>query len=222
MLILKIKCIKNYMENKKNMFGQINRGTELGEIIYNIVRQEDVINIVEIGTWNGLGSTKCIRDSIIENNKTQYNVISLETNKIMYQSAINNNQPLINFKIINGTIISVNDFIKFDEIEDMFFNEYGRDIQINWYNEDINNCKNSLNVFKIIPENIDLLILDGGEYSTLAEYNKLKDRYRYLILDDTKCLKNKKIREEIINNQSHIVINDNLNDRNGFIVCRKI
>ena len=140
------------MENKKNMFGQINRGTELGEIIYNIVRQEDVINIVEIGTWNGLGSTKCIRDSIIENNKTQYNVISLETNKIMYQSAINNNQPLINFKIINGTIISVNDFIKFDEIEDMFFNEYGRDIQINWYNEDINNCKNSLNVFKIIPE----------------------------------------------------------------------
>ena len=204
------------------MFGQINRGTELGEIIYNIVRQEDVINIVEIGTWNGLGSTKCIRDSIIENNKTQYNVISLETNKIMYQSAINNNQPLINFKIINGTIISVNDFIKFDEIEDMFFNEYGRDIQINWYNEDINNCKNSLNVFKIIPENIDLLILDGGEYSTLAEYNKLKDRYRYLILDDTKCLKNKKIREEIINNQSHIVINDNLNDRNGFIVCRKI
>ena len=32
--------------------GQINRGSSLGEIIYNICLQEDVNTIVEIGTWN--------------------------------------------------------------------------------------------------------------------------------------------------------------------------
>ena len=46
--------------------GQVNRGSKLGEIIYNLCLQDDVRNIVEIGTWNGMGSTKCIYDALSE------------------------------------------------------------------------------------------------------------------------------------------------------------
>ena len=36
--------------------GQINRGSILGEKIYNLCKQNDVQTIVEIGAWNGLVS----------------------------------------------------------------------------------------------------------------------------------------------------------------------
>ena len=42
------------------MAGQINRGTELGEMIYNLAQDTQYKNYVEIGTWNGEGSTQCL------------------------------------------------------------------------------------------------------------------------------------------------------------------
>lgn len=47
---------KNPRENK--MSGQINRGSQLGELIFNLVKNKDYKKFLEIGTWNGQGSTK--------------------------------------------------------------------------------------------------------------------------------------------------------------------
>ena len=52
--------------------GQINRGSLLGEHIYKICCQCDIRTIFEIGTWNGLGTTKCIRDAIMDSGKEDY------------------------------------------------------------------------------------------------------------------------------------------------------
>ena len=49
--------------------GQINRGSLLGEHIFNLAKDPKIKNIIEIGTWNGLGTTKCIYDAIISSNK---------------------------------------------------------------------------------------------------------------------------------------------------------
>jgi len=59
-------------KNKISNTGQITRGTPLGDWIYDLVKREDIINIVDIGTWNGLGSTKCIQDAIVDSRKEDY------------------------------------------------------------------------------------------------------------------------------------------------------
>lgn len=204
--------------------GQVNRGSKLGEIIYNLCLQDDVRNIVEIGTWNGMGSTKCIYDAISEK-KGEYLVYSLECNRDFYNICLKNyeNLPILNdFNIILGTIISPDENLDpMNNFDDVFFKEYSRHIQKSWYMQDLENCKNVPNVLNIIPDVIDLLILDGGEFSSLAEYQKLKDRTTYFILDDTNTIKNNEVSNIIRNDTKYQVIHDS-GERNGFLVAKKI
>ena len=86
---------------------------------------------------------------------------------------------------------------------------------------DLKNCKMSTNYFTTLPPKIDLLILDGGEFSTYGEYSLLRDRFEYLIVDDTRALKGDKIREELLNSNNILIIHDEINKRNGFIVGKR-
>lgn len=204
--------------------GQINRTSFLGDIIYKICKQEDIKTIVEIGTWNGMGTTKCIYDAIIDSKKEDYIVYSLESNKYFYEEAVNNfnSLPKIkNFNLILGRIIESEDMLNIDTADDRFFSIHNRNIQKEWLKEDIDNCNKVKNVLDILPKNIDLLILDGGEFSTLAEFNKLKDRAAYFILDDTTALKNFEVSNIMRNNSNYTILYDDPNDRYGFLVSKK-
>ena len=204
--------------------GQINRGSSLGEIIYNLCLQSDIKNIVEIGTWNGMGSTKCIYDAILKK-QGEYLVYSLECNQEFYNICIDNYKnltKLANFYLILGSIIDPNENIDpMFNFDDRFFTQYSREIQSSWCKEDIENCKKSPNVLNILPDKIDLLILDGGEFSGLSEYNKLKDRSIYFILDDTNNIKNYEVSRIIRNNNDYEILFDS-NERNGFLVAKKV
>ena len=206
------------------MIGQINRGSQLGDIIYNMCKQEDIKVIVEIGTWNGMGTTKCIYDSIIDSNKKNYIVYSLESNIIFYNQAINNLPKLNNFNIILGRIIEPKDIIDIDGYGDEFFKipGCGKEVQKSWLMEDIENYKKIKNVIDIIPKKIDLLILDGGEFSSLAEYEILKDRTTYFILDDTLPIKNHKVSNLMKGDKKYEILYDIPNDRNGFLISKKL
>lgn len=202
--------------------GQINRDSILGQYIYDFCKKDDVINIVEIGTWNGLGTTKCIYDSIVENKKTNYKVFSLESSPGLYEIAINNLPKIDNFHIILGRIIEVGEMVDIDKCEDFFFNTGSdRNTQRQWLREDLLNYTKVPNVIDSLPEKIDLLILDGGEFSSFAEFNKLKDRTRYFVLDDTKVIKNYEVSNIIRRDPSFEIIIDSP-DRNGFLIAKKI
>jgi hypothetical protein len=204
--------------------GQINRGSSLGEIIYNLCLQDDIKTIVEIGTWNGMGSTKCIYDAVLDK-KEEYLVYTLECNAEFYQKCLENykNLPkLDNFNFILGTIVDPEENIDpISNFDDKFFQQYSREAQSIWRNEDVENCKKSKNVLDIIPEKIDLLILDGGEFSGLSEYQKLKDRSTYFILDDTNVIKNYEVAKSIRNNNEFQLLHES-NERNGYLVAKKI
>jgi hypothetical protein len=204
--------------------GQVNRGSKLDEIIYNLCLQDDIKNIVEIGTWNGMGTTKCIYDAISEK-KGEYLVYSLECNTEFHNIALINykNLPkLNNFNMILGTIISPEDNKDpINNYDDIFFNQCSRDIQNSWYIQDLENCKKVPNILSIIPDSIDLLILDGGEFSSFAEYQKLKDRTRYFILDDVNTIKNNEVAILMRKDTNYQIIHDS-DDRNGFLVSKKL
>jgi len=204
--------------------GQINRGSSLGEIIYNFCLQEDIKTIVEIGTWNGMGSTKCIYDAVsVKNDK--YMVYTLECNEDFYKICLENykNLPkLDDFNFILGTIIDPEENIDpISNFDDKFFTQCSREFQSTWRNEDIENCKKVKNVMNLIPEKIDLLILDGGEFSGLSEYRRLKDRTTYFILDDTNSIKNNEVAKIMRDSDEFDILHDS-NDRNGYLVSKKI
>lgn len=205
------------------MIGQINRGSQLGDIIYDLCKQDDIKTIVEIGTWNGMGTTKCIYDSILDNKKQDYLVYSLESNPDFYNQAINNLPQLNRFHIILGRIVDVDELIDIDLCDDRFFvPPSNKEIIRGWLSDDLRNYNSVDNVLGQLPNQIDLLILDGGEFSSLAEFNKLKDRTTYFVLDDTLLIKNNQVASIMRNDENYLILHDNSYDRNGYLVSKKI
>jgi len=73
-----------------------------------------------------------------------------------------------------------------------------------------------------MPDKIDLLLLDGGEFSTLSEFNKLYSRSKYILLDDTNTTKCNKVSKILIeDNNFELIFDEQTDDRNGFMAFRR-
>jgi hypothetical protein len=202
------------------MTGQVNyEDNRLGQYIVNISGQDDVNTIVEVGTWNGLGTTRCVLYGLSLFKKENYKFISVECNREMYEQAIINNNSNINekFNILYGKVVDENlistwlDRSKLPTTHS--FSEW-LDLDIEWMSK-------APNVFNLLPEKIDFLILDGGEFTTYLEWHALKDRVMYCAFDDTTAIKCAKIREEILASDDFEIIEDCLHVKNGFLVVKK-
>lgn len=192
--------------------GQIQKTTERGLIIMNIVKTYKPKNIVEIGTWKGLGSTLCVIESI----DYPVNFISVESNYDFYNIAKENLKEFFNIVTLEyGKIIEQSDV-------ESFLTEVEIDsIQKQWLADDIFNLNKCTNIIDKLPKNIDLLILDGGEFSSYKEWEKLKNRTSIVVLDDIYVLKNKKVFYELSNDSSYKLINVT-NEGNGLAVFIKL
>tara|TARA_R110000824_G_scaffold352906_3_gene540036 strand:+ start:217 stop:837 length:621 start_codon:yes stop_codon:yes gene_type:complete len=205
------------------MSGQINGNTKFGQILYELSRNKKYTNYVEIGTWNGQGSTKCIMDGLLLRRDLSV-LYSLETNKKFYDMAYNYWAPqLVTYRVpklnlIYGRIVESEDISSVEEIQkyDEFDSRY-----LDWRAEDAKNYKDCKNVIEKIPETIDVLLLDGGEFTSYAEYLALKDRTKLLVLDDSRVFKNKRVRSELMNNKDWKLLHDNLQDRNGVTIFER-
>jgi len=189
--------------------GQIRITTKAGQTIFELCRQEDIQSVVEIGTWKGGGSTNCVLQAIKNTNKT---FITIECHEEMYKIAQDFNPNTKNVKFLLGHIV---------EIEELD-SENLSDKHKEFIKYDIENISKTKNVFKELPNQIDLLILDGGEFSSRSEFLKLKNRCNYIFLDDTTKRKNKQNREDMINCKHYKVIVDDQHDRNGYSVFKRV
>ena len=201
---------------------------KIGQIIpniYEVSRQisamsarEDVHVIVEIGTWNGMGSTQCVLQGL--KNKTDYLFKSYECNKERSLESIENNQgnPDLGSKfiIISGKLVDEKEMTDWFDVNSLSVG------QKQWLQKDIEWMSEVPNVLDTVPEKIDLLILDGGEFSTYKEWMLLKDRTRYVVMDDTTQLKTKRIRQEMIDGKEWNILVDCLTERNGFLVAERL
>jgi hypothetical protein len=190
--------------------GQVTRGTELGDFLYNNAKLKDVINIVEIGTWLGGGSTKIIVDGVIDSG-VKKNFITIESHKPFYDHACSLLEEYKDYvTLLHGSILVENDLNWFN-YADLDPNVYKRE----WFDLDLNNIKNSQNVLDKIPNTIDMLFLDGGEFSTYPEWLKLKSRTKLLVMDDIKVLKNNKVHNELLNDSNYELIFEDMEYGNG-------
>jgi hypothetical protein len=208
---------KNYNNHSKNGEGQIcndNFSNDITKYASNL----DYKTFLEIGTWNGLGSTRAFSKGL--NSRTDdYVFYSLECNKDKCMDAMKLYDDNDRIHILNEVIWNEepNDFYK------IFPQCLENEMYKHWNEVDIMNMK-KCNLFlnrPNLPEMFDVLLLDGGEFTTYYEFQLLKNRCKILMLDDTNCDKCKLIVQELKSDTSWKIIKyENL--RNGYLIAEKI
>jgi hypothetical protein len=173
---------------------------------------------LEIGTWNGLGSTRAFSNGFMSRND-DYVFYSLECNKDKCMDAIN-------LYTYNDKIHILNEVIWNEEPTDFYkiFPQCLTDSTYKHWNEvDIINMK-KCNLFlnrPNLPAIFDVVLLDGGEFTTYFEFEILKNRCKILMLDDINVDKCKLIVTELESDPSWKIIKKE-NTRNGFLIAEKL
>ena len=96
----------------KQSEGQIKLESKVGIMLYDFIKNHEINDVLEIGTWNGRGSTKVLYESLKEN-KDVFTLTSIETDKIAYKSAKKYNQAIKYYTIIINSLDD--DLIKVDQ-----------------------------------------------------------------------------------------------------------
>jgi len=207
-LFQKIKTLRALYTGRT---GQILSHDSLAMWLRAIAIDPDVLQIVEIGAWEGKGSTRVFAEAVSTRPETEpVSIVSLEAAKERAIRAQKRNRKFRFVQIIWGSIVSEQDLDHqgLSESENL------------WITEDINALKNCPQVLDLIPDSIDALFLDGGEFSTRKEYDLLFERVtKWLILDDTASRKCASIAKDIRAGKTPFIVVVDSQQRNGFMIA---
>lgn len=197
--------------------GQIDLTSTLGKIIFDLASKSENKILVEIGTWNGLGSTKCFIEGLLINKESR--LFSIENNQEKIDFARKIWTPFIqennlNVEFLNGTLVP-------NHVVDKWLLENNVELspdQLRWLQTD---KKNSQNVLNLNLKSIDVLLLDGSDFSSYLEFLLLKDISKYVVLDDVNELKNKNTRQYLLNSSDFEIVTEDLKSRHGYSVFKR-
>jgi hypothetical protein len=217
---------QNYANHVNQNLGQICND----EFAVDIRRYAADINnrtFLEIGTWNGLGSTKAFSEGFAQRPTTthkgeeeeKYVFYSLECNKDKCADAarLYAGNPRIN--ILNEVIWNQEPADFYDVFPQCASNPTLK----MWHEVDMMNMQ-KCSVFldrPDIPPVFDVVLLDGGEFTTYYEFQLLKNRCKILMLDDVNVDKCTKIVQEIRTDPRWRVLKHS-NVRNGYLIAERV
>ena len=198
------------------MAGQVNPDSAFGNSIIEIASESDYTSFLDVGTWNGQGTTQCLYDAVGKRNGVH--IYSVESNAAMYKEAVAFWTPCPpSLHLLYGTLskgalteAEIRAHPQFDTIEIHFNLHYKQD------------CKD-LEAAPIVelPARIDMVILDGGEFCGAADFRRAALlNPKVIALDDIRVMKNKENYEGLlVNSEWELVARGK--DRNGWaIFCR--
>ena len=171
--------------------GQISLESELGTWIAFISSLTTIRTIVDIGTWSGAGSTLCIASGVNKRAREfrhNVKVLGFEIDPEMSRIATKNLERFKSIQVVHGSIVSDSQLDR---------ENLSPDEEI-WLEQDLKRLASAPNVLELVPEKLDLLVLDGGEFSSHAEYLTLKSRLvGWVVLDDTNVRKNRSVLSDL-------------------------
>jgi len=210
-----LRHIKNFLLRPITIRrGQLQGNSEAGAWLKFLASRSDVRSIVEIGTWNGKGSSQLIAKGVKArtDSRTWPVVMGLEADAALAAKAQRHLRKYNFFDVIHGCIVTEADV----DSENLTAQE------VDWLNGDLSNMSKAPYVLAELPKAIDLILLDGGEFTTYAEFKILKNRLRgWVLLDDTKTRKCKKILSELRASTSFSIVFES-DERNGTALARYI
>ena len=200
----------------KNM-GQID-GDTFSTFIQSYASNDKYKTFLEIGTWNGLGSTKHFVQTLSKRDD-DFIFYSLECNADKAQQAMELYQHIPKVHILNEVIWNEEPA----DFYEIFPQCKSNELYKKWNTVDMINMK-KCNVFlnrPNLPKVFDVLLLDGGEFTTYYEFQLLKDKCKILMLDDIYTDKCKLIVDEIKRQTDVWKIIHEEKVRNGFLIAEK-
>lgn len=121
--------IANFLKTKMYYFkkrymkvpGKISLDSELGKWISLLSSTNSVQDIVEIGVWNGRGSSKCILQGLnSRDTQAPVRVIGLESSKKMYEEARRELRSEAKYLLLWGTVIDSSDkFLEINQLSEL-------------------------------------------------------------------------------------------------------
>jgi len=211
----KYKNLKNYFSTKnklKNSSGQM-KDDRLKNKLFELISSYEVNNIVEIGTWNGLGSTTMLLNLVKDSNKN-INFYSIESDLLCFKAAKKNlKKNLGKVNLILGRVHDLDDlnYVNKDVIFDFGYGEK----EYEWFVQDLRRYKKIKNISSQIPNKIDLLLLDGGEFSGYADFLSLHMRSKFIVLDDCSSFKQRNVLNFIQENNNNFELIYDSDNRGG-------
>lgn len=204
----------NFKLMYSDMEGQITRSSKFGKLIYTIASDPDGPKMwLDVGTWNGCGTTTCILDGFHESG-VKKELTSVELQPFMWNVAKENlkDHPAISMTTFARAKISGpsgEDYILHPpkgETCAHYRLHYETDMAL-WSTADTLQFKNE-------PEAV---VLDGGEYTGYVDWVFVpKGSLKYVFLDDSAILKNQKVRAELLASSEWTLLEEDLKDRNGW------
>ena len=183
--------------------------SSFGQAIAAIAANPSYKKFCEVGTWNGLGSTRCFYEGLKRNPGAE--LISLEGNREMYESAVTHwtNTPQI--QVVYGTLHQ-NVMTPEDIITHPYYSRIREHYNL-YYQSERESCLNTP-VVTVPP--CDVILLDGGEFSTEGDWTALyHSKLKVVMLDDTHVIKTNRIYNELKRDFTWRAVYDTPNLRNG-------
>lgn len=207
-----------YSEHTAAGVGQIGPEDPFGEVIQELARNPDLRTFLEIGTWNGMGSTRAFVAGFAAR-AAPYEFYSLECNADKAASAQALYAHLPHVHVLNEVLFHDTPVPAESVFPDLATNPTLQ----GWHRVDMENMRRRDLFLQRpgLPAVFDVVLLDGGEFTTYFEFQALKHRCRWLLLDDTRAHKCFKIVEEIERDPAWEVVVKNDAWRNGFLVARR-
>ena len=195
---------QGFEEANSKQVGQFSKNTDCWNLMKELAQDLNNEKFLEVGTWNGYGSTMAIVEGIRTRKNSNYIFYSLECNKEKNQSDSQFYKDEKNVHILNEVLTKlpleiIAKKFPFIKKEDGKFHE--------WAELDYQNCE-SCELFwgkRLASKKIfDVVILDGGEYTSWFEFLLLKNKTNIFVLDDTRSVKNKDAYADLKNDSEWI------------------
>jgi len=196
--------------------GQVNLNTSFGRAIRYVCSRPDVNICVDIGAWDGLGTTKCIVAGLEA--KQCGHVYSFEIDDKMYLMAENvwkNNS----FVTLKKARLAEN-MMTIEEVESHpnYSNISGSDWRT-WYTGEKAIFEKS--TIGTLPNDIDFVVIDGGEFSGIGDWEAVKTKNpKYVALDDTFTVKTGTVVSDMLSSGEWMILYDG-NERNGWTILQQ-
>jgi hypothetical protein len=198
------------------MTGQINMDSSFGQAIATIASNPAYKKFCEVGTWNGLGSTRCFYEGIRRNPGAE--LISLEGNYEMYKSASTVWKDVPQVKVLYGTLHR--NIMRPSEVISHPLYSFIREHYSQYYESEKEAC---LNAPLLTVPKCDVVLLDGGEFSTEGDWKELyHPGLKVVILDDTHVIKTNRIYNELKRDFSWRIVYNDVGSRNGCAIFVRV
>jgi hypothetical protein len=205
------------------MNAEIHLNEPFGYEIFQTVIEFDLRNNLEIGSWDGEGSSSCFVKAMdfLAGEKLLTCIEIIDEKFNILEQRFKNKSFVRPFK---GSSISYDSLIPkdFDELWNSQFNHipktlYSKELVKSWYDRDIETIKKSSSFLEQNNIIYDSILIDGGEFTGYSEYSLIKNKCRVLFLDDVHhAYKCNQIYNELKQDVSWTLLTERPDVRNGF------